>query len=221
MGYLSKMLLPIGLGVTAAILNWVTLRSGTAPVRLVQVKQELRVGDTFKPDVLAPLELPASYHDLTQTAIPFAEGDALGMLSGQPVQRHLSPGDIVFYRDTLLQGEQFDLRPGESVYLISIRGVPVADGLLKVGNDVSFRLPVFNHSSSGQWVGPFRLVTVGSQVTVVTDEDQKQTANSIGVAYRTGSSNEQDKNLQLLENFIDQQRKEGAELLGIRLHQGD
>ena len=28
--------------------------------------------------------------------------------------------------------DRLNLRPGESVYLISIRGVPVADGLLKV-----------------------------------------------------------------------------------------
>ncbi len=217
MSYSIKLLVPIGLGLLAAAINWGTLYSGTRPVNFVQVSKPLRVGDIFRGDVLASVALPATYSKLDRTAVLWEDR---GILSGQIVQRDLEPGDIVFLRDTSIDGAQLRLREGETAFLVSLHGVNPSPALLRVEHLVRFRIPAVEEHPQPEWVGPFRLVSVGSTLTDGIDRKSgNQSIDQVTIAFppEATRSPQEKRDCELMQKFCDMQGSSGVGigLLGI------
>lgn len=221
MSYSLKFLIAAGLGLAAAALNWFAMSTGSDALQFVRVTEDLEVGDAFTSGNLAPLEIPAAFASLRDTAIPF---DDRGVLLQRRATRKFMAGDIVFWRDMQLQGPEFELRAGEDVLLVSLADTQVAPGLLRVGSWVSLRFELEpaaydaereppTEESQATWVGPFRVASVGSAVTPGTAGGS---SSLIGVVVqRTG---QQPREIQVLESFVDRQQRGRARLHAVKLH---
>src|SRR5262245_2799656 len=137
MSYTVKILIPLGLGVVAAILNLMVLRGATQPVEFVQVTQDIDFGKPFTSDVLAKLQLPSQFSHLKATAVPYSD---MGILIDQPAQRKLVKGDIVFLRDIAVLKDRMELRDDESAFPVSLNGIEVPAVVLQIGKELDFRL---------------------------------------------------------------------------------
>ena len=221
-----KFAVPIGLGVVAAVVNWMILKSRTEAIVLTRVTMPLDVGDRMDVAMLEPVEVPASFESLKETAVPFTDR---GALIQQRANRKYLKGDLVLWRDIGAKGPVLDLRSGEDAMLISLDGVTPDAGLLKIGNFVSLRIPVSLESGNSRsaeneptWVGPFRLVSIGA---IVTNDDLNERsggdATSISVAIKQTRNAAEEQNAKLLELFCDRQRLSDAKLLGVKLHRAE
>ena len=47
MNYAIKLLIPLALGIVAAVVNWMVLSANTQPIKFVTVKQRMEPGDLF------------------------------------------------------------------------------------------------------------------------------------------------------------------------------
>jgi hypothetical protein len=214
MNYAIKLLIPLGLGLAAAAINWMVLTSGTQVVHYVTVSQPLDVGDTFNLEASEPLALPASFKDLSQTMVLYADR---GVLSGRVVRRRIEAGDPVFFADTDLGGQWLDLQPNEELFPVALDEVSVDPNLLRIGNLIRFRVPAEEGEDSPPWVGPFRIVAVGSKISNNATQERSYSpgdADSVGIAYDVRENSEQIKRL---EAFCDKQRRGEATLLGVRI----
>lgn len=217
MSYTVKLLIPIGLGILAAVINWMILSAQVEPVDFITVNRTIPVGQLISPDDLLPLELPAKFRQqLSKTAVPYEDR---GLLSGQTPRRTLEPGDIVLYQDTPLRGPVLDLREGETAVVVPLGKSALPTGVLVVGQMVSFRIPVRDTEASEpgtlRWVDPFRLVTVGGQRTV--DRAGRSSATRIeqvSVAFKDKGTDQQ----RHLEEYLDRLRRGDGVSLSIQVH---
>ncbi|MGE0755658.1 MAG: hypothetical protein AB7F89_00070 [Pirellulaceae bacterium] len=214
MNYAIKLLIPLGFGLAAAVINWIVLTSGTREVLYVTVSQPLDVGDRFVLEYAEPLAVPATFKDLSQTIVPFADR---GVLSGRVVRRRIEAGDPVFFADTDLGGKWLDLQPNEELYPVSLDQVAVDPELLRIGNQIRFRVPPIAGENEPPWIGPFRIVAVGSKINNNFSEDRSigsAGSLSVGIAY---DATRNQVSLARLEAFCDLQRRGEATLLGVRI----
>ena len=214
MNYALKLLIPLALGVVAAIVNWMVLSANTTPVLYVTVNQTLEVGDLIELDKCDMLKVPPSFRDLSKSMVPYADR---GVLSGRMVRRHIEPGDPVFFADTDLGGQWLMLDTSEELYPVELDEVTVDPQLLRIGNEIRFRVPATSDETAPPWVGPFRIVAVGSKINNNFSEERRSSSGgtlSIGIAYNLKRDKEQ---LMRLEAFCDEQRRGTAQMLGVRI----
>ncbi len=215
MNYLIKLLIPLALGIVAAVINWSVLSSGTQPVYYVTVKKSLNVGDRFELELASPLGLPPSFRDLSTTIVPYRDR---GVLSGRVVRRRIEAGDPIFFADTDLGGEWLTLGPSEELFPVELGKLSVDPALLRIGNQIRFRVPPVSNEEGPQWVGPFRIVAVGSKINNNFSDEKSMSYVAgkleVGIAYNMERDGEQ---LKRLEAFCDQQRRGEAEILGVRI----
>ena len=162
MNYTAKLLIPIAIGVAAALVNSMILAARTAPVEFVRVSQDVPVGTPFTDANLEVIEFPGQEaRQLDRTAVPWAEK---GVLLGRTAVRDLLGGDLVFYRDFDVRGAQINLYAGEVARSLSLSGMNVSEEVLTIGNDLHVRLEA-EEEETADWYGPCRLVAVGGRVS--------------------------------------------------------
>ncbi|MDC0936629.1 SAF domain-containing protein [Pirellulales bacterium] len=210
-----KLLIPAVLGMAAAGINWVMLSSRAGTVQFVAATREIEAGEYLSQEDVQPIELPLQFQSLVDTAIPYSE---VGLLAGQVAQRSLSPGDLLFFRDTTIRGLPIDRRAGEELFFVDISDVAVVPRLMRIGYYVWFRVPEDPSiaNSTTNWTGPFRIVSVDSVISN-HGEVERRRPQTVTVAYKTGESPKQDQQIAALERFSDRQQLEGASLLSIRV----
>ena len=163
MSYGVKLLIPIGLGVMAALFNWLSLASQTQLVDFTMVSRDIPAGSVLSEKDLEKLGIPANQSKgLKKTAVPYDERAAL---IGEKVLRGMEKNDLVFWQDTLVRGEVIEWEPGEAFgVVVPLNNVKVPP--LHVGDKVNFRVPVKDEATGKDEMrdlGPFRLIMVGQK----------------------------------------------------------
>ena len=214
MNYALKLLIPLGLGIVAAVVNWMVLSANTQPIKFVTVKKPLRQGDLFDLEVCDELRVPPSFKGLSKSAVRYEDR---GVLSGRRVRRDIAPNDPVFFADTDLTGKWLALEKTEELFPIELDDVAVDDNLLRIGNMIRFRLTAMDGESEPPWVGPFKIVAVGSKINNNFSEERASASGgtlSVGIAYDMERNKEQ---LVRLEAFCDARLRGEAQMLGVRI----
>jgi hypothetical protein len=213
-----RLLIPIGLAVVAAIVNYLTMTSATRPVNFVQVTGNLKVGEPFSESNLGRLQLPATFEGLSKTAVPF---EHIGVLYGQPASREFRAGDVVFWRDSAEGNLQIRLEPDEEIMPVPLGRVETIPALLRIGGAISFRFKRTDghDKSEAEWIGPFRIVSVGNRFT----DDKEGSPSSenlklVSVAVKRRGTPGRDSIYDQLEEYCDLQSMEKAKLLRIKYH---
>ncbi len=199
-----KLLIPIGLGIAAAIINFVVLSSSTKPVKFVVAKKDIKKGEYFV-DNVEEADVPVGMAgSLKEVAIMHADR---GLLSGQRATRDISAGDIILYRDTAIKGS-----PPPDFRTASERAKPVPlDGHRiygsSIGDNIWFVVPGFEkvegrnerdakYVGASQKLGPFRIIAIGEKTTTVSDEKGERysyNSDSVTIAYDPASEDQAQK----------------------------
>lgn len=207
-----KLVIPIVLGVIAAAFNFLALKTSVREVSFVQAARDIEVGEIFDEGDVQKLTILAQHSEnLKESAILFQD---IGLLSGQFATRGIKSGDIIFYRDTEgLVGELYDFRKDDQAALpVSLRDITTPPKM-RVGDYVELKIPAPRNApdQSPQWIGPFRLVSVGNEIT---QNSEVRESNRISVAYESNNT----AMLEKLEEFIDRSRTEdNVRLINIKL----
>ncbi len=209
MKHTAKLMLAIGLGAAAAILNWVVVSQRTRPVRFATLTGEVRAGETITTDRIDFVEVEASYADALRTSVvPWAER---AVLSGRKAARDLQPGVLLLWDDAPIRGPRYDLREGETAVFLDLSQSPVSS--IAVGESISFRFVTDESDETIEWVGPFRVVTVDEKRVPGERIDR---AGEISVA--VPESDTTDARFAKLQAFIDRQIKGESPPLQVRAH---
>ena len=141
-----------------------------------------------------PVNLAGS---LASMAIP---STSQGLLSGQRSTRDLQPGDLILYRDTTINGAPpMDFRDDQEV----AKPVPLDGNRLggaSVGDHAWFTIPGFERSENSsdrklaftgqaQKIGPFRIIAIGQQTNVSSNQKSGFTSDEVTIAYIPGVGN--------------------------------
>ncbi len=171
MNHLTKLALPIGLGLVAAFLNYKTVNARLQPQFFVRVSDDLKAGDSFSDTNLTQVPLYGDTSDLEQTFVPWKER---AVLYQRPVPRDLKAGDVVFWRDATAPTLKLSADAGELEFHVPFRDLQAVPKDIRAGQQVSFRLGVDKTKLRGdartnyvaadavdQKIGPFRVLEVG------------------------------------------------------------
>jgi hypothetical protein len=159
-----RVLIPLGLGLAAGLLNFIALRSATAPLYVVVVRDNVKVGTELTDRMLDRLSVRAD-RELVKSAVPYEER---GLVVGRRVNRPMQAGEIVFFSDVRIYGGEEirdNLRPGEVSLTMIAKHSRIAPGL-RIGDEVSIVVAERPGTASAgaivsRVVGPFRLVGFG------------------------------------------------------------
>jgi len=185
MNHLMKLALPIGLGLFAGFLNWMTVSSRIKPHDFVKVKDKLRAGEDFTDDNLERFPLQGTAEELSETLIPWKDR---AVLYHRPAPRDLAEGDVVFWRDATAPKLKLSAGPGELEFRVGLRDLQAIPKDVRAGQHVSFRMgqkvstssvdrrkPQAYETTAEQTVGPYRVLEVGGfSADDGTELDEKQ-----------------------------------------------
>ena len=189
-----KLLIPIVLGIAAAVVNFMVLSKSYEQVQFVATTGVIEKGDSFTGKIETKGVPSGLAGSLASVAIP---AKSRGLLSGQTATRTLQPGDLILYRDTTINGSPpMDFRDDREV----AKPVPLDGNRLggaSVGDHAWFTIPGFekSESSSGrntsytgesQKIGPFRILAIGQQMDVSSDQKSGFISDEITIAYIPG-----------------------------------
>ncbi len=214
---LLKFVLPLVLGIGAAVFNFVVLNNSVKEVRFIKATQEIKAGDTFSLDNVELLEvLDQHAASLKEAAVRFRDK---ALLRGQTATRNLAPGDVILYRDTGgLVGQIYDFRGDDIAALpVSLDGITTPPRM-NVGDLVQLKIPpkLGDAPDATRWIGPFRLLSVGSEISNTAEVGESR---RISIAYDIKNNK---RAIDELEAFIDRSYSgEEAELIGIKLLKSD
>ncbi len=222
MSHSIKLLIPVGLGIVAAGINWFAVKRMTEPVYFVQVTTEVAEGTVFTKDNLGAAELPAHYADLKDTAFPYAEDEGVGVLLGKRATRHYRKGDLVFRRDRAEPGPLGSLKADEEVHVVSMGNVDTVPQFMRIGGEISFRFQAAGQPDDAEWVGPFKLRSVGSRIVDnpygENQPDEIGQVSNVGVILEKEGSEGRTAMDDRLEELCDKQAAGAATLLRIKYH---
>ena len=198
-----KLLIPVGFGVAAAILNWIVLSQSTKTEDFLVATADIKENEPFqlgKNVAKTEKGIPRSVSEgLQATAIKFKDK---GMIVGRIAKSDIKKGDIILYQYT-------DIRDNPGlVFLKNTEGnitVPL-DGEKMIGASIGdfvwFYLPPFKLSANPEAaseriyegkkekVGPFRILAIGNRITNSDDGATTSGVSTVTIAY---DRNEQDK----------------------------
>jgi hypothetical protein len=213
MKYGLRLLIPVGLAILAAGANFLAMNSATRPLVFVQVTEALDRGKPFTKDNLARLEVPGSFGNLKESAIPF---EHVGILYGQPAPRKFQKGDIVFWSDG--PEGSLTIQPGsDDILPVPLERVEFVPSLLRVGSEVSFRFCKVDKSAEAEVVGRFRVASVGNQLSN-KDESTGERPKMISVAMAGKGQPKRRPEDDKLEKDLDQVALGGMKLVAIIHH---
>src|SRR5262249_47569517 len=101
----ATVVIPIGLGVAAAVFNLMAVRSATATVDLTIVKEHVQPGPPLTEEMLGKLTVRAD----PEVFKPVVRYEDRGVLIGRPASRPLAAKEVVLLADIRLSGT-FDVR---------------------------------------------------------------------------------------------------------------
>lgn len=173
-----KLLIPLGLGVLAAGLNYMGRASDVEPVYYLGLKKDLLTGEEIKPAYLEAITLPRTHvASLAKVGIPYRE---LAVVYGRRVQRSMKKGDLILWSDITAPTKALD--KDDVLLHLSLDNVPLAEDL-RVGQKIAFILPqdLLDAAPPGKEpvvgkppnpkdtknyriVGPFRVHSLGNRI---------------------------------------------------------
>lgn len=191
-----RMLLPVGFGIAAAVINFVVLKQLNQQTEFVSVggKVPLAQGTPFAPANLTPLPVSGNVAKLNKAWIRWEDRDTI---YGRPAGRTLRKGELVLRQDAQPVKE---LKPGpdEDAMVISLGTVEVEPKLLLIGEKIGFLIrqarpepapeaPAVNSPPVSftlpkkpdpqdvdiKYLGPFRLLSVGDRLSRNVGESKK------------------------------------------------
>ena len=210
MNHTAKLMIAIGLAAVAAFLNFIVISQRTKPVKFAAMKTSASAGETLTTDMIDFVEVPAQFSEqLKRSVVPWNE---MAVLSGKTLLRDVERGELLFWQDAPISGPRYDLRKGETAVFLDVSNSPVST--IAVGESVSFRIGTQTGESDLEWVGPFRVVTVGDKRV---PGERLERVNEISVAI---SSDQTDRRNEKLQDYIDRRAKGEVPPIQIRIHQG-
>jgi|GEM_PF-2000125 len=90
-----RILIPIALGLTAGVINFLVLRGSTAPVALTVMTKEVRQGSEITEELLEKIEVRAD-RKVFRSAVPWGER---GILLRRRSTRSIGAGEVILYSD--------------------------------------------------------------------------------------------------------------------------
>ena len=208
MSHTVKLLAAIGLGVLAAILNFAVISQRTNPVPFAVLKEPISGGTTITTDMISSVDVPAQFAEaLSKSVIPMED---MAVLSGKIATQDIESGVLILWDRIPTGGPQYDLRDGETALFIDVSSSPVAS--IAVGEQISFRIPTPDQEDRLEWVGPFRVVTVGDNRI---PGDRNDRVNEISIAMPENAS---DPRFEKLQSYIDRVALGDRPALQIRAH---
>jgi len=212
MNYLLKLLIPLGLGAVAAFLNVYMVTAQTESVEFLMVDKEMKEGEMFDLKYAKQLNLPQKYKNALTSVVPYS---ARGAVSGRKARRSLKANDPVFYADFDLGDKWLSLKEGEELFPIELKNFSVDSSLLRIDNNIYFRVPDESDEEEPIWIGPYRIVAVGGKINNNFDDDKRNSSGafSLGIAYNKARDA---LLIKQLESFCDRQAS-GARILAVRI----
>jgi hypothetical protein len=161
----SRILIPVALGLFAALANFMAVRSKTATIEIVAVTRDVKAGQELTDADLAPVAVRAEAA-LEVSAVRY---EKRGELLGRKVNRSLRTREVLFTSDTVRRvGDdvQANLRPGEISRTLAVKAGCVAPNL-QVGDEIGLllRVPTRNGEEL-RLVGPYRLIGLGEKDSI-------------------------------------------------------
>jgi hypothetical protein len=159
-----RILIPLGLGLVAALANFLAVRSKTAAIEIVAVTRDVKAGHELTDADLVAVAVRAD----SAIEVSAVRYDRRGELLGRKVNRALRAREVLFATDTVRRvGDdvQTNLRPGEVTRTLLVKAGCVAPNL-QVGDQVGLLLRGGALSTGGsdlRLVGPYRLVGVSEK----------------------------------------------------------
>lgn len=139
-----KLLIPLGLGAAAALLNYMGRTSDIEPASYVGLKKDLRAGEEITFNHLMKVDVPKTMSNLATTGIPYSQW---AVLLGRRLRREMSKGDLVMWSDVAPK-DPWD--PEKVVLHLSLEGISLPANL-EIGQEVEFILPdVFDRPLPGK-----------------------------------------------------------------------
>lgn len=184
---LGNLLIPLGVGTLAFVLNWMAVQPQLGR-DFVTVNEDAPLDKPLDESQLTPFKIVGSDFDtLRKTLVPWEERAAV---LGLPVRRDLRNGDFVFWQDVRYLSADFLPGPDEIALHVSLEGVDYEPSLLKVGNQIGLVVPLTAQQSEAslsnpatvpvelssrfEEVGPFRILSVGGRTLEQPGETEQE-----------------------------------------------
>jgi hypothetical protein len=179
MNHWMRLGLPLGLGLIAALLNWVSTTAKITPFVAIRVSRDLERGNELVAECLEPLEIRGDLAELPNSAVAWKDR---AILFSRPVPRALKRGDLVLWRDATPLPKELPAYRGEFPFGLSLAGMTIVPEFIQVGQQVGFligKAPQLRSDTAGEqkeqaktayepaseYIGPFRVLAVGRRVT--------------------------------------------------------
>lgn len=230
MNHWIRLALPVGLGIIAAVVNWVAVSARLQPEAFVAVNANLAAGDPVRPDNLVQIELSGDLGSLRQAAIPWEHRAAVYHRS---IPRDLIAGDIVLWRDASALLDEMP-KDGEDKLTIPLSDIPFVPRFILVGQEVGFWIagsedddltpleaePGQEDERKGEYVGPFRVLAVGERASPGepgTDDARGRVNQVLTIAVKLDPQTRQlDEKTQHLLTLLNERRQQ--RIMAILLH---
>ncbi len=210
MHYSVKLLIPVGLGLAAAALNYMTVQTSLQEVEFIAAKKPIKTGQLITESDLVGLPLPEKFREGLSRAAPTYSNR--GSLSGQRASHDIPEGEILFYQDTAMnETDQGVTAVKETSLTVRLGRNTEFAGLFRPQMDVYFRVSVRddNEVERFQRIGPFRLLSVGSgKITGMGDSGDQSVIDQVSVAFNVDDPSENER---ILEKFLDAHQRGTAE----------
>lgn len=170
-----RVIVPVVLGIVAALLNFLVLRGSTASLELTAVRTEIKADTELTEDMLERLPVRAD-KEIFKSAVEYSKR---GLLLGRRVHRPLAAGEVLLYADVQNLEEEnirLYLQPGETTLTIPVKPTRIAPGLRR-GDSVAVLVAVRptmelmktktsmkTPAVATRMLGPFRLLSLGTPV---------------------------------------------------------
>jgi hypothetical protein len=189
-----KLLVPIGLGVIAGLVNYAAMQQKLQPVTFVAASRDLRVGDSLSDSDWQALTLSGDVASMKSSAVLWEDRKVLWK---KKAGRSLRKGDMFFLSDAL---QAIELQPGdgEVAMAISLDRIPYVPRFLLVGEKIGFLIeqskneaanppanppagtPAAPRETEPAYVGPFRLLSVGERLSRTQPDDAGTAVDTSG-----------------------------------------
>ena len=182
MSSVLKLLIPILLGLTAGVLNFMVLYGRVTPKAYVVAAIDLDPGDEITGEGdLAQIDLTGNTEAVSRAAIPW---DQRAILYGREVQRPLKTDDLLLWRDLTESPSELGLKDDEIGVAVSLENVAYEPSLLLVGEYVGLQVaavdlfdvnqpqtPVPDKKNDFEMIGPLKVLSVGRRLDRQSSED--------------------------------------------------
>jgi len=197
----SKLLLPVGLGLAAFVVNMMGTgaQSGPAPVKLAAAAVDIKEGEIFTDEMVQSISAPGG-SSVGKSAVPYAERGVV--VIGQAARRKITKGELLLFDDFRVQTpemQESSLAPGEAAVQVPLDNIKCPANLLQLNAQVGFvvvnRAPLEGleglmktKQQPPKILGPFRVVSVGGKTSTFARDTTTQSGQplTIGVAVKPG-----------------------------------